>query len=64
MQILNLQTQVSSVNQTDDEQLKQNLQQFTCAKIIMETSWEKCNLLGFYEVNDNKLVDGKVPQIM
>jgi hypothetical protein len=44
---LNLQTQGNSVNQTDDERMKQNLHQFACAKIIMETSWEKCKFLGF-----------------
>jgi hypothetical protein len=47
MENLSLQTQVSSVNQTNDKRMKQNLQQFACTKIIMETSWEKCNLLGF-----------------
>ncbi len=36
---------------------KWNLQKLYAQKNLMETSWQKCILLGFFHVNDNKNIE-------
>jgi hypothetical protein len=41
----------------EEEWMKMNLQKLHAQKILMETSWQKCILMSFFYVNDNKNID-------
>jgi hypothetical protein len=61
---LSLEIEVSRASKSNDERFILNLQKLHAQRLFWKLEGRDAICRAFYVINDNKLVDGKIPQVM